>query len=136
MLDQLFQVEPTDCQGSLHPMAVKGLQLFNTGLYWEAHEALEKAWLEEKGPVRHVYRGILQVGVVYLHIRRGNYQGAIKVHARCQRWLAPFPDLCRGIDLGQLRRDLEQVIAQVRRLGPKRIQEFDQSLLKPVVFRV
>ncbi|HRQ33635.1 MAG TPA: DUF309 domain-containing protein, partial [Anaerolineales bacterium] len=57
----------------LHPSAIEGLRLFNNGKYFEAHEALETAWLEERGKIRDLYRGILQVGVAYLHITRGNY---------------------------------------------------------------
>jgi hypothetical protein len=124
------------CQGSLHPQAIEGLNLFNAGLYWKAHEALEKAWLDEVNPIRNLYRGILQVGVVYFHIQRCNYLGAMKVFTRSQRWLEPFPDQCLGIDLAQLRRDLQIVIAQVRILGPVRLDEFDQKLLKPVNFHV
>ena len=51
----------TDCQGPLHPQAVYGMELFNQGRYFEAHEALEAAWRDESGPVRDLYRGILQV---------------------------------------------------------------------------
>ena len=90
-------VLPSDCNAPLHPQAAEGLRLFNEGKYFEAHEALEIAWLEEKGKVRDLYRGILQVGVAYLHITRGNFNGAIKVHERSQRWLKDFPAVCRGI---------------------------------------
>ncbi len=128
--------QPQDCQGPLHPMAIEGIRLFNEGKYWGAHEALEKAWLEESGEIRHLYQGVLQVGVTYLHIKNKNYRGAMKVYARSLRWLKPFPDSCRGINLGQLRRDLETAINQVRLLGPGRLEEFDPELLKPVVLSV
>ena len=124
--------EPSDCQGSLHPMAVRGFQLFNQGEYWKAHEALEEAWLAEPGQIRHLYRGILQVGVTYYHITRQNYAGALKVYHRSQRWLKPFPDICRGIDVGRLRHDLELVMVEVLRLGPAGIGSFDHALLHPV----
>ena len=55
---------PSDCNEPLHPKAVEGLELFNRGHYFEAHEALEAAWREETHPVRELYRGILQAGVV------------------------------------------------------------------------
>jgi hypothetical protein len=60
----------SDCTGSLHPRAKKGLQLFNAGEYFEAHEALEDAWNAEEGSAKNLYRGILQTAVVYLHITR------------------------------------------------------------------
>lgn len=123
------------CDAPLHPQAAEGLRLFNAGEYFEAHEALEDAWNEEKGKVRELYRGILQTAVVYLHITRGNYNGAVKVYGRSQKWMKDWPETCRGIQVGQLRRDAEAVIAEVTRLGLERIAEFDRSLLKPVKWK-
>ncbi|HSL46570.1 MAG TPA: DUF309 domain-containing protein [Anaerolineales bacterium] len=123
------------CNARLHPQAVEGLRLFNAGEYFEAHETLEDAWNEEKGKVRDLYRGILQTAVVYLHITRGNYSGAVKVYGRSQKWMKDWPEICRGIEVGQLRRDAEAVMTEVTRLGSERITEFDRSLLKPVKWR-
>jgi len=121
-----------DCRGKIHPKAIEGFKLFNQGEYWLAHEALESAWLEETGQIRHLYRGILQVGVTYYHIECGNYIGALKVYSRSLRWLNPFPDTCRGIDLRQFRSDLERVIQELQKLGQEKISEFDRSLFRPI----
>ena len=123
-----------DCQGKLPPHAKEGLRLFNAGEYFEAHEALELAWREETGQVRRLYQGILETAVTYLRIQRGNYVGAGKVYDRSRKWLRDWPDVCCGVNVGKLRADLDQVIAEVQRLGPERIAEFDQSLLKPVLW--
>jgi predicted metal-dependent hydrolase len=120
------------CNAPLHPQAAEGLRLFNAGEYFEAHEALEDAWNEEKSEIRNLYRGILQIAVVYLHITRGNYHGAVKVYARCQKWMKGWADVCRGIYVEELRRDAETAMREVMRLGEKRIGEFDRALLKPV----
>jgi hypothetical protein len=120
------------CKAPLHPRAAEGLRLFNAGEYFEAHEALEDAWNAERGPVRELYRGILQIAVVYLHITRQNYNGAVKVYIRSQRWMKDWPDVCRGIEVEKLRRDAEVVISEVRRLGIEKIFQFDLLLLKPV----
>jgi predicted metal-dependent hydrolase len=126
----------TNCQGSLHPEAVHGMELFNQGRYFEAHEALEAAWRVETGPVRDLYRGILQVGVVYLHITQYNYPGALKVYQRCRKWLLLWPETCRGVAVGRLRRDLEAVMTALQKLGPQHIIDFDNSLLKPVQYSI
>jgi predicted metal-dependent hydrolase len=123
------------CQGVLHPMAIKGMELFNEGRYWHAHEALEEAWLAEAGEVRNLYRGILQAGVVYLHVTRANYRGAYKVYYRCRRWLDPFPSSCRGINVGRLKQDLDIVFSETLRLGPADLKQFDLSLLKPIIYQ-
>ena len=120
------------CNAPLHPQAEEGLRLFNAGRYFEAHEALEIAWNEERGPIRDLYRGILQIAVVYLHITRRNYNGAVKVYLRSQKWMNHWPGVCRGVEVQELCRSARVVIAEVERLGPDRLSEFDPSLLKPV----
>jgi uncharacterized protein len=114
---------------------IRGIALFDTGDYFEAHEALESAWRAEPGPIRNLYRGILQVAVGYLHILRGNYTGARKMIQRSRRWLEPFPDEIAGIDLHQFRADYERVDAILARLGPERIDAFDRSILKPLPWK-
>jgi predicted metal-dependent hydrolase len=121
-----------DCNAPLHPQAIKGIRLFNSGRYFEAHEALEDAWKEEKGEIRELYRGILQIAVVYLHITRNNYDGALKIYERSIKWLKDWPEICRGVDVGMLRRDARTVFEEVQRLGMENIGEFNRSLLKPV----
>ena len=120
--------------GALHPRAMEGVHLMNRGEYFEAHEALEAAWKEEPGPLRDLYKGILQAAVVYLHITRRNYTGAVKVYGRSQKWLTKWDGVVLGIDISALRRDLDAVMLEVRRLGPERLGEFDRTLLKPVLW--
>lgn len=123
-----------DCDAPLHPHVILGLKHFNAGEYFEAHEELETAWKDETSEIRDLYKGILLAGVTYLHIQRANYEGAVKVYNRSQKWLTKWPDTCRGVDVERLRLDLNAAIAEVRRLGPQHLAEFDISLLKPVIW--
>jgi predicted metal-dependent hydrolase len=131
-----FEVSPEEitctCQGRLPALAVRGLELFNAGEYFEAHEALELAWREETDPVRELYRGILQIAVAYYHILRGNYRGASKMFLRSRTWLEPFPNQCRGVDLAHFRADFARVEEMLHQLGPDRIAHFDRALMKPI----
>jgi uncharacterized protein len=120
------------CSGTLHVKAVEGMKLMNERKFFEAHEELEIAWNEEKGEVRQLYQGILQMAVTYLHITRGNYDGAVKVYMRSMRWLKDWPPVCRGIQVGQLRKDAELVMKEVERLGKENLASFDRTLFKPV----
>ena len=120
------------CAEPLAPQAVRGLELFNQGAYYESHHALEAAWNEDQGAGRNLYKGILQVGVAYYQIQRGNYNGAIKLILRMRQWLDPLPEVCRGVQVGQLRRDALAVYEALQALGAERLGEFDLSLLKPV----
>jgi predicted metal-dependent hydrolase len=123
-----------DCEVMLDPRAREGVLLFNEGRYFEAHEALEAAWREEQGRLRQLYQGILEAGVVYLHLRRNNLRGALKVYGRCMRWLEDWPEVCRGTHVGQLRRDLEAAAAEARRLGPAKLGEMSKAFFKPIIW--
>jgi uncharacterized protein len=115
-----------------HPEALRGMALFDAGEYFEAHEALETAWRAESGPVRDLYHGMLQVGVAYYHILRGNYVGARKLFHRSRRWLDLFPAEYGGIDLARFRADADRVEAALIRLGPQHTAQIDRGLMKPI----
>ncbi|WKZ42059.1 MAG: DUF309 domain-containing protein [Anaerolineales bacterium] len=121
-----------DCDGPLHPKAIEGIELFNAGKFFDAHEELELAWREETGEIRDLYRGILQVAVTYLHITRGNYDGAVKVYGRSLKWTQGWNDVCRGVNVRKFRNDAQLAMQEVQRLGKERIAEFDRSLFKPI----
>jgi uncharacterized protein len=124
------------CQDELPEDVIEGLRLFNSGDYFQAHEVLENVWREEPRPIRELYRGILQVGIAYYHLIRGNLSGARKMFRRSQVWLNAFPDHCQGIDLAQFRQDFEAFQTVVERAKPGQKIEFDKSLLKPIKFEV
>lgn len=124
------------CQEPLSAKAIKGLELFNEGHYFECHEELEDAWNEDSSPGRELYRGILQVGVAYLQIERGNYRGAIKMLLRVRQWLDPLPDVCRGINIAQLRADAQAVHDTLLELGSERLSEFDLSSFQKVEYHL
>ena len=121
-------------QGVFHPQALVGVRHFNAGEYFEAHEALELAWREDNSTIRDLYRGILQVAVMYHHILHQNFRGAIKVFHRCMPWLEPFPASCRGVDVESLRRNCQEVYDELARLGPNGINRFDRTFLHPIQF--
>ena len=117
---------------NIHPRARRGIELFNKGEYFEAHEALESAWLETGSPERDLYQGILQIGLAYYQISRGNYGGAIKMFKRGQRKLDLVGDSMLGINIGQLREDASAVELELRAKGHERIGEIKPDQFKPL----
>ncbi len=141
LLTELVRVPDYDaltdaCAQPLSPRAIEGLELFNQGEYYECHHALEDAWNEDESEGRNLYKGILQVAVGYLQIERGNYNGGVKLLLRMRQWLDPLPPVCRGIAVGQLRDEATAVLETLQALGPERVAEFDQTLFKPIIWRV
>lgn len=120
------------CGEPLPPEAVEAIRRFNAGEYYKQHDLFEALWMREPGPVRELYRGVLQVGIAYYQITRGNGRGALKMLLRSVQWLAPLPEVCQEIDVAQLRVDSARVRAELERVGEDGIDQFDRSLLKPV----
>lgn len=123
------------CAKPLHPKAILGLELFNQGDYFGAHEYLEEAWMEDRSAGRDLYRGVLQVAVAYYQTQRDNFRGAVKMFQRSRHWLDPLPDTCRGLDVAQIRCNANAVYDQVLALGPACLKELDPALLKPILWR-
>lgn len=121
-----------ECREQLPPLAVEGVAKFNAGEYYKQHDLFEEQWVNTPTPVRDLYRAILQVGVAYYQIQRGNYRGALKMLQRSVQWLVILPDVCQGVDVRQLRDDSFAVRAELERLGEARFAEFDHALIKPV----
>lgn len=128
------EVERLDCQcrENLPPLAIEGVQLFNRGAFFAQHDAFEDQWMAEPGPVRNLYRVILQIGVAYHHITRANHAGGVKMLRRVEQWFALLPDECQGVDLKQLRADAHRVRDALLAMNPQDIRSFDRSLFKPV----
>jgi len=124
------------CRETLPPLAVSGIKKFNLGQYYACHDDLEEAWRQDDSPGRDLYRGILQVGIAYFQIERGNYRGAVKMLLRLRQWLDPLPALCRGVNVEKLISDADAVQTALVALGPERIGEFDRSLFKVIEFQV
>lgn len=121
-----------ECAEPLPPLAQEGVRRFNTGEYYKQHDLFEEQWVNTAGPVRDLYRAVLQVGVAYFQIQRGNYRGALKMLQRSVQWLVMLPDSCQGINVARLREDSFRVRAELERLGEARFAEFDHSLIRGV----
>jgi len=120
------------CQAERSALAQEGLAHLQAGDFFEAHEALEKAWMAEPGPSGYLYRSLLQVAVAYLHLERGNYRGAAKLLLRLHQWLDPLPARCRGVDVEQLKENLRLLQDALDRVGPDNLAALDRSLLRPI----
>lgn len=126
--------ELAGCQDPLPKAAARGLLLFNQGEYFEQHELLEEAWRAEERPVRELYQGILQVGVAFLQIQRGNWAGAIKVFRRGLPRLRDLPPVCQGVQVGKFREAAEAIHQEITRLGPEGLAQFDTRRFPKIEF--
>ena len=89
--------------GSTAGRLAEGVELFNRGLYWEAHETWEQAWIpDRRGPDRGFYKGLIQVAAGCLHYQRGNRRGALNKWRSGADYLRPYLPRHGGLDLSSL----------------------------------
>ncbi len=62
---------------------LRGVELFDAGYYWEAHEAWEGLWHAEgrRGATADVLRGLIKLAAAGIKVREGREQG-VRTHAR------------------------------------------------------
>lgn len=125
----------TRCAEAPPPGLLAGIAQFNAGEFWECHETLEEIWRVEPDPVRYLYQGILQIGVGFYHLRRGNYRGAVNKLTGGLAYLAPSEPDCLRVDVARLRAEAGAVLAALTALGPERLAALDTSRLPHVRLR-
>ena len=89
--------------GSSTPRLLRGIELFNSGLYWEAHEVWEEEWTpDRRGPDSAFYKGLIQVAAGCLHYTRRNRRGAVNKWSSGAEYLRPYLPSHRGVRLAPL----------------------------------
>ncbi len=80
-----------------------GIQLFNGGRFWDAHEAWEHAWMpDRKGPEAGFYKGLIQIAAGCFHYQRHNRRGAVNKWTSGTGYLRPYLPAHRGVRLAEL----------------------------------
>jgi len=80
-----------------------GIELFNSGRYFDAHEVLEDVWRDSHGADKRTLQGLVQLAVALHHHSTGNLTGARSVMARAAAKLDDAPDALLGLSLPPLR---------------------------------
>ena len=100
------------------PRLSRGIELFNGGRYWDAHEVWESEWtLDRKGPESGFYKGLIQVAAGCLHYTRHNRRGAVNKWRSGTEYLRPYVPVHRGVLLEPLVTTVDGFLAAMRDAG-------------------
>ena len=82
----------------MDPRLLRGVELFNEGLFWEAHEAWEALWLELEDDPRLFVQGLIQLAASYhkatVQMQAG---GCVKLHRSALDKLSRAPRDFMGV---------------------------------------
>ena len=116
------------CAQPAPPELLQAIHEFNAGEFFEQHETLELLWRATPDEIRHLYEGILQVGVGLHHLfNKHNFRGAAVKLDHGIRLLDAFPPACHGVDIRRLRQDATAARAHLLELGPENLAAFDRT---------
>jgi uncharacterized protein len=91
-----------------------GLEHLGAGRFFAAHEELEVAWRAAAGEERDFYQGLVHVAVAWYQAGRGNRVGTTRQLDKALRRLEPYEPVHDGLDVADLRRQLDAAAAIVR----------------------
>ncbi len=111
-----------------------GIELYQAGHYWNAHEAWEQVWLDAPRALRHFYQGLIQVTAAFVHVTRAEYPGSVRLLEAGIDKLGAYEPATFGIDISALRLQSQAALSRLRELGDKRVRDFDMALV-PLIRR-
>lgn len=95
-----------------------GIELFNSGRYWDAHEAWEREWMpDRKGPDAGFYKGLIQVAAGCLHYTRHNRRGAVNKWTSGADYLRLHLPSHLGVRLAPLVASVDQFLEEMAPRG-------------------
>ena len=105
----------------------KGLDEYDKGDYFEAHEAWEDLWSDYNFPDRKFVQGLIQLSVSFVHLGNGNLTGAKNLLKKCQQKFDDYNGMHREINLSDLKSSIEAVEIVYSELNDCR--DFDWDLV-------
>ena len=106
-----------DLTGKQRRILAEGVEFFNSGKFWEAHEAWEYIWREREEESRIFFQGIIQAAAAFhLLFEKPRPAGARNNCAKALTILELFPVRFLGIDVHELRETLKAMLKELRRV--------------------
>lgn len=99
------------------PFLQQGIEEFNRGHFFEAHEFWEEAWNNVVGEEKRFYQGLVQIAAGYHKLSLAQYNGARKLLERGNQTLNNFLPDYAGLDVAALR---EAVVNTLHELATER----------------
>jgi predicted metal-dependent hydrolase len=91
----------------------RGISLFNSGKFWEAHEVWEQIWLNHPEDGRFFIQGLIQLAAAYHQLGKKVYRGVVIHLKQAQERLKLFPSDFLGIDVSPILEVIDDSLAGI-----------------------
>lgn len=105
-------------QATTHSAYLEGIRLFNASHYWHAHEQWEQCWLRASGRDATFYKALIQAAAALVKLQQHNRRGFSANWAKSCSQLDQLPRQLYGLDLVDLRSQIEQIASGDSSLAP------------------
>ena len=95
------------------PEYLKGIEDFNAGRYFDAHEIWEEIWLRSSGETKLFYQMLIQAAVGLHHYERGNARGVRGMYANVIEKLGRLPSTFMSLDLVDFARQFKLALSEL-----------------------
>lgn len=92
------------------PRYIDGIEAFNRGDYYDAHEIWEELWHDCDEFDRAFYQSLIQAAVAIYHSSRSNHIGAKRLFAKGQAKAIQYRPHHLGLDIDTFWNDVEAAI--------------------------
>ena len=91
----------------------RGIALFNSGKFWEAHEAWEEIWMNHPEDGRFFVQGLIQLAAAYHQLGKKVYRGVVIHLKQAQERLKLFPSDFLGVQVRPILQAIDDSLAVI-----------------------
>lgn len=112
---------------------IEGMQAFNQGNYYAAHEHFEDAWRDTDDDTREFYRALLHISGGFFRLTQNRPGAARKFFSRALHWLDAFPSPYLGLDTSEIKLNIHMLIDSIDNGQPSNmvLKQWDHPI-KPI----
>jgi uncharacterized protein len=96
-----------ETRNEFDPRYLAGIDLFNRGEYFDAHEVWEDLWQDCPAADRRFYQALIQAAVAVYHFHRNNHAGAARLFRSGRRYTESYRPAHQGLDVDGFWRQVE-----------------------------
>ncbi len=114
----------------MNKLLIEGIEAFNKGKYYDAHEFWEDIWTDFHIPDKLFIQGLIQYTVGFFHIQNDNLRGAKNMFKKCRPKIEKFIENDRKIDTESIIISLDNAESQLIKIN--HAKEFNFKLINKI----